>query len=147
MRFAHMVDGFDRLKGIMRTVYNQYDSMERPLHKWLDARGVNFELNTRVTDLSFNEENGTTAVTHIVFEQSGKPGKIEVRANDYVLVTLGSMTEASSTGTMDSAPRCTAKSMAEPGYSGRKLPRKGPLSETLRFSPIILMSRNGFHSP
>ncbi len=34
-RFAHMIDGFDRLQGIMRTVYNQYDSLVRPLHKWL----------------------------------------------------------------------------------------------------------------
>ena len=34
-RFAHMVDGFDRLRGIMRTVYNQYDSLVRPLHNWL----------------------------------------------------------------------------------------------------------------
>ena len=34
-RFVHMVDGFDRLQGIMRTVYNQYDSLVRPLHRWL----------------------------------------------------------------------------------------------------------------
>ena len=27
VRFSHMVAGFDRLQGIMRTVYNQYDSM------------------------------------------------------------------------------------------------------------------------
>ena len=26
VQFAHMVAGFDRLQGIMRTVYNQYDS-------------------------------------------------------------------------------------------------------------------------
>ncbi len=52
-RFAHMVEGFDRLHGIMRTVYNQYDSMVRPLHRWLDERGVRFELNTRVTGLGF----------------------------------------------------------------------------------------------
>ena len=31
VRFAHMVAGFNRLQGIMRTVYNQYDSMVRPL--------------------------------------------------------------------------------------------------------------------
>ena len=31
-RFAHMVYGFNRLSGIMRTVYNQYDSMVRPLY-------------------------------------------------------------------------------------------------------------------
>src|SRR3984957_18180311 len=53
VRFAHMVDGFDRLQGIMRTVYNQFDSMVRPLHKWLDDRGVKFETNARVTDLDF----------------------------------------------------------------------------------------------
>ena len=40
VRFAHMVAGFNRLQGIMRTVYNQYDSMVRPLRKWLDERGV-----------------------------------------------------------------------------------------------------------
>lgn len=50
VRFAHMVGGFERLHGIMRTVYNQYDSMVRPLVEWLKERGVNFELNTRVTD-------------------------------------------------------------------------------------------------
>ena len=31
IRFSHMVSGFERLEGIMRTVYNQYDSMVRPL--------------------------------------------------------------------------------------------------------------------
>ena len=43
VRFAHMVAGFDRLQGIMRTVYNQYDSMVRPLQRWLDECGVRFE--------------------------------------------------------------------------------------------------------
>ena len=51
VRFAHMVGGFNRLQGIMRTVYNQYDSLVRPLRKWLDERGVVFEMNTRVTNL------------------------------------------------------------------------------------------------
>ena len=37
----------------MRTVYNQYDSLVRPLQKWLDEQGVSFALNTRVTDLGF----------------------------------------------------------------------------------------------
>ena len=51
LRFTHMVAGFNQLHGIMRTVYNQYDSMVRPLQKWLAERGVQFELNVRVTDL------------------------------------------------------------------------------------------------
>ena len=52
VRFVHMVAGFDRLEGIMRTVHNQYDSMVRPLQKWLAERGVTVELNTRVIDLA-----------------------------------------------------------------------------------------------
>ena len=44
LRFTHMVAGFNQLHGIMRTVYNQYDSMVRPLQKWLAEREVQFEL-------------------------------------------------------------------------------------------------------
>jgi oleate hydratase len=103
-RFAHMVYGFNRLKGIMRTVYNQYDSMVRPLHRWLEERGVVFALNTRVTDLGFSEHDGEATVTSIVTEQNGEIHDIDVTAEDYVLVTLGSMTDASSLGTMDASP-------------------------------------------
>ena len=109
VRFAHMVDGFNRLQGIMRTVYNQYDSMVRPLHKWLDDRGVVFELNARVTDLGLCGQNGEKSVTHLCYERGGKAAEIAVEASDYVLVTLGSMTEASSLGSMDAAPVLNGK--------------------------------------
>ena len=104
-RFAHMVEGFERLHGIMRTVHNQYDSMVRPLQRWLDERGVRFELNTRVTDLGFTMQDGKHVVERIDFERNGTAGQELVSPGDYVLVTLGSMTEASSLGTMDTAPR------------------------------------------
>jgi len=109
VRFAHMVSGFNRLEGIMRTVYNQYDSMVRPLHKWLDERGVGFELNTRVTDLGLSERGGEKTVNRIVYQRDGKSGEIAVGAGDRVLVTLGSMTEASSLGSMDRAPELGGK--------------------------------------
>src|SRR5271166_1805515 len=88
----------------MRTPYNQYDSMVRPLHKWLDQRGVKFELNTRIIDLELRNQDDEHIVEHIVYESGGQAGTIAVGANDYVLVTLGSMTEASSLGAMDVAP-------------------------------------------
>jgi oleate hydratase len=109
VRFAHMVSGFNRLEGIMRTVYNQYDSMVRPLHKWLDERGVMFELNTRVTDLKLRDHGGEKIVEHIVYDRDGQTGVVTVDGNDYVLITLGSMTEASSLGAMDSAPALNGK--------------------------------------
>ena len=104
VRFAHMVEGFNRLKGIMRTVYNQYNSLVRPLLKWLQERGVVFEMNTRVTDLGLIEDGGRTTVTRISHERDGVPGEIVVAPGDVVLVTLGSMTEASSLGGMNTAP-------------------------------------------
>jgi oleate hydratase len=103
-RFAHMVEGFGRLNGIMRTVYNQYDSMVRPLYKWLEERGVNFVLNTEVTDVKFCEQDGETTATSVVCQRDGKAHEIGLASGDYVLITLGSMTEASSLGTMDTAP-------------------------------------------
>ena len=109
VRFAHMVDGFDRLQGIMRTVYNQYNSMVRPLQKWLEERGVRFELNTRVTDLVLDEKDDLTHVKAISYEREGQVGEIAVAENDLVLVTLGSMTEASSLGAMDRAPQLLGK--------------------------------------
>lgn len=103
-RFAHMVSGFERLKGIMRTVYNQYDSLVLPLHQWLATQGVTFELNMRVTDLEAVDDGATRVVRAIRFEREGIEGAIAVRPEDRVLVTLGSMTEASSLGTMAAAP-------------------------------------------
>ena len=109
VRFAHMVDGFNRLKGIMRTVYNQHDSMVRPLHKWLYERGVRFRLNTRVTDIGLDDSDGAIVAHQIAYEQEGKTGAIAVGPDDLVLVTLGSMTEASSLGAMDAAPKLLGK--------------------------------------
>jgi myosin-crossreactive antigen len=88
VRFSHMVAGFDRLQGIMRTVYNQYDSMVRPLQKWLDERGVRFELNTRVTDFALREQDGEMTVTQLAYQRDGIASEIAVGAGDYVLVTL-----------------------------------------------------------
>ena len=109
VRFTHMVAGFNHLRGIMRTVYNQYDSMVRPLQKWLEERGVRFELNTRVTDLVLREDAARKTVERILYTRSGLSGQTEVGEKDFVFVTLGSMTEASSLGSMDSAPALKSK--------------------------------------
>jgi len=109
LRFTHMVAGFNRLHGIMRTVYNQYDSMVRPLQKWLAGHGVQFELNVRVTDLALREDAGKKRVDRILYKRRALSDEIKVGDDDYVIVTLGSMTEASSLGSMDSAPVLNGK--------------------------------------
>ncbi|WP_168790220.1 oleate hydratase [Paraburkholderia aromaticivorans] len=98
LRFAHMTPGFNQLHGIMRTVYNQYDSMVRPLRKWLDDRGVRFRANTRVIDLRYDESGALNRVAGIVCEQDNRRVEIPVGEDDKVIVTLGSMTAGSSLG-------------------------------------------------
>jgi len=109
MRFTHMVSGFNTLHGIMRTPYNQYDSMVRPLKKWLEARGVKFQLDTRVVDLVFAQDSEGYRVSHIICDRDGRKTEIDTRQEDKVIVTLGSMTEGSSLGSMDSAPVLQSK--------------------------------------
>ena len=104
LRFTHMVSGFNKLSGIMRTVYNQYDSMVRPLQKWLEERGVKSEFNTSVTNLGFCHDAKGYIVDRILCETDGHRNEITVRDKDCVILTLGSMTEASSLGSMDSTP-------------------------------------------
>jgi oleate hydratase len=111
VRFTHMVSGFNTLTGILRTVYNQYDSMVLPLRKWLEERGVKFMLNTTVTDLGFAHSRDGFIVERIVVEQDGCAREVGVTAQDRVIVTLGSMTEGSSLGSMDSSAELLGKSV------------------------------------
>jgi oleate hydratase len=111
-RFTHMISGFNTLKGIMRTPYNQYDSLVRPLRKWLLARGVKFEFNTRAFDLEFSDGADGYSVNCILCRRNGKLHDFVLRKNDKVIVTLGSMVEGSSLGSMDSPPVLKGKSGA-----------------------------------
>ncbi len=104
VRFTHMVGGFNELRGIWRTLYNQYDSMVLPLRKWLDERGVRYELGARVTDIAFRQHDGQHEAETLIYQQGDKIKRVALDPTDLVIATLGSMTEGSSVGTMDSAP-------------------------------------------
>lgn len=104
IRFMHEFPRIHTLEGVTRTPYNQYDSIILPLQEYLKSHGVDFSLNCTVTDLIFKEGDGIT-VTGMEVTRSGQPGRIEVREQDLVIVTNGSMTESSSLGSMTSAPQ------------------------------------------
>ncbi|WP_089407580.1 oleate hydratase [Granulicella rosea] len=100
LRFTHMVAGFDTLGGIMRTVFNQYDSLVRPLHRWLTERGVQFLLDTQVVDLDLNHGVDSFWVEGIRCRTGVRLHTLQVADADFVMVTLGSMTEGSTLGSM-----------------------------------------------
>lgn len=104
LRFAHMVKSFNQLHGIMRTIYNQYDSMVLPLRVWLEEHGVVFELGTEVFDLEFDMTGGHQFVSALHCRKDDRHCVVRVAPNDLVIATLGSMTEASNVGSMDAPP-------------------------------------------
>lgn len=59
----------ETLEGVTRTPYNQYESVILPLKKYLEDFGVNFIVNTKVTDLDFKAGRGIT-VSAIYLEES-----------------------------------------------------------------------------
>ncbi len=52
-RFIHLVDSLYKLGGVMRTKYNQYDSVIGPMKKYLEEKGVKFEMGKEVVDIDF----------------------------------------------------------------------------------------------
>ncbi|MBT2478943.1 oleate hydratase [Streptomyces sp. ISL-94] len=102
-RFVHLFKTFDTMSGIYRTRFNQFDSIVRPLLKWLTDQGVTVQLGTRVTDLRLAAGKALT-VEAVEWQRDGRSGRTEVGPGDLVMVTNGSMTADSTLGTTDTAP-------------------------------------------
>ncbi|MCM5569861.1 oleate hydratase [Burkholderiaceae bacterium FT117] len=100
LRFMHLFPGLHELGGIMRTCYNQYDSVVVPLRNWLAQRGVRFRFGTRVVDIDFAPRGPGKAASAIHVEAGGKRETLELADRDYVFVTLGSLVESTDTGSM-----------------------------------------------
>ena len=103
-RFMLEFSRIETLAGVKRTIYNQYDSLVLPLQAWLQAQGVRIRTDCRVTDLDHNSEGAEFAVSAIHCLHKGQSEVIAVGASDLVFLQNGSMTDASSLGSMTSAP-------------------------------------------
>ncbi len=109
-RFIHLVDGLYELGGVMRTKYNQYDSVVRPMRRYLEDKGVRFEMGKEVVDIDFNisaEEKTAKSL------QMKDGSEIVLGENDYVFFTNGSITESTDNGTWDTPAKL--KGIAESG--------------------------------
>ncbi len=105
VRFMHHLPGVAHLRGILHTKYQQNDSMIIPLVRWLKNQGVHFAYNTTVDDLDIWDDNGTLTVTAIRMRTGGEAIMLGVAEGDLVLVTNGSMTQNTTTGSMHTVPK------------------------------------------
>ena len=103
-RFMVEFSRLETLAGVKRTIFNQYDALVRPLLIWLQSQGVNLITSCKVTDIHHKTQDGRFTVTGLHCRRQGVPEVIAVDIDDLVFVQNGSMTDASSLGSMNSAP-------------------------------------------
>jgi oleate hydratase len=104
LRFMLEFSRIDILAGVKRTIYNQYESLVLPLLSWLEAQGVRLVTDCKVTEFHHTIEEGKFVVTGIQCLRQGKNDEIAVADGDLVFLQNGSMTDASSLGSMTIAP-------------------------------------------
>jgi oleate hydratase len=104
LRFLHHFSTIDTQENVFRTRYNQYDSMAVPLVKWLREKGVQFRMQTLVTDLEFKAAGDAITVSAIHSKSAGIDNRILLGEEDLVFVTNGSMTADKTFGSLTIAP-------------------------------------------
>lgn len=108
-RFMMEFSRIETLAGVKRTIYNQYDSLVRPLVAWLRAQGVIVIHDCTVTDIAIDEQDGKLTATALHCQRRGLADVIAVEPGDLVFFQNGSMTDASSHGSMERAPARLSK--------------------------------------
>ncbi len=108
-RFLLEFTRIDTLAGVRRTTYNQYESMVLPLQAWLAAQGVRFVADCTVTELVPRSPIGDFEVGAIACVRCGVAETIVVGEGDLVFLQNGSMTDASSLGSMAAPPALRTK--------------------------------------
>jgi oleate hydratase len=109
-RFLLEFSRIETLGGVKRTIYNQYDSMVRPLQAWLKAKGVHLVTDCTVTEFDHRVDNEQLIVTGLHCDRDGSRDVVTVDDGDLVFLQNGSMTDASSLGSMSRAPARLNKS-------------------------------------
>lgn len=115
-RFMKEFSRIETLAGVKRTVYNQFDFLVRPLLAWLKAQGVVFVMDCTVTDLDMHADaDDKWVVTAIQCLRNGKSETVAVAPGDLVFFQNGSMTDASSYGSMSRTPAHKTKTKKDSG--------------------------------
>lgn len=98
LRFIHHVGRIADMSSLRFTQYNQYESLIKPLVKYLEDHGVKFSYGTQVQNIIVSNSNGKKVAKTIELTINNKPEIINLTENDLVFVTNGSITESSTYG-------------------------------------------------
>lgn len=105
LRFIQEFSRIHTLSGVRRTKYNQYDSIVRPLQRFVLDRGVDVRFATKVTDVDFDQHDMTRRrATRLHLKTRQGDTVIELGENDVAMITVGSITADSTYAGNDTVP-------------------------------------------
>lgn len=134
LRFLQEMPRIHTLGGVRRTELNQYDTIVRPMVRWLRAHGVLFEFGTRVVDADFAEpgkdsghaDQGGLRLRTLHCVRDGRPLSYHLGPQECALLTLGSMTADSRNGNDHQAPELVRVPQDGAWTLWKNLARKAP---------------------
>lgn len=103
-RYFYEFQNLNTKKPLDCTQFNQFESIIMPIIQFLQRQGVDFRLCTKVTDIATLSDCGTETVSAIHVLRDSSRETITVCADDIVIVSLGSNTSGSSSGTNKTPP-------------------------------------------
>ena len=98
LRFIHHVSSLADMSSLRFTQYNQYESLIKPLVKYLEGYGVHIHYNAQVKNVLVSNIGQKKVATEIELTVDGKDERIPLTEDDLVFVTNGSITESSTYG-------------------------------------------------
>lgn len=98
MRFIHHIKGLPDFTALKFTRYNQYESLVKPLIKFLKDQGVDFQYETQINNIQVDIDADTKVARNILLTKEGNTQEIPLTEDDLVFVTNGSITESSTQG-------------------------------------------------
>jgi oleate hydratase len=105
LRFIQEFPRIHTLSGVRRTKYNQYDSIVRPLQRWILDQGVEVRFATKVTDVDFDQTDlDNRRATQLHLKLRDGEASITLGPNDVTMLTLGSITADSAYAGNDTVP-------------------------------------------
>ncbi len=111
-RFILEFSRIETLAGVKRTVYNQYDSLVLPLQRWLSDQGVHLITGCTVAGIEHKIDGGRFLATALRCRVEERSETVLLEEGDLIFVQNGSMTDASSLGSMQAAPPKLTKTRA-----------------------------------
>ena len=100
LRFVHHVATLQDMSALKFTKFNQYESLVKPMVKYLKDRGVNFQFDTKVNNIKLSHDDGLLA-KELELTVAGKEQTVPLTTDDLVFVTNGSITESTQYGDND----------------------------------------------